>query len=173
MKCEKALKKTSSERISVKSKMIIDEHIAGCSYCQGQIASTDKVALLLTKQKQDSPYKGDRSSLLSNIRVYRDKKQKSILSRLSGFMPLEPASRRLAVAGVSFVILISAYLFTGDMQNGNSEQLANEGVDDTDFFIQEHALIQDSGLFGHGSFSQTFMGLSAQQSKFKFPNFKN
>ena len=173
MKCEKALKKTSSDRISVLSKKIIDEHIAGCSYCQGQIASSDKVALLLANQKDDSLKPGKRSSLLTNIRVYRDKKRKSILHRLAGLMPLEPAAKGLAIAGVSFAVLIGAYLFSSGMQLSNSARLANDGADDTDFFIQEHALTQDSGLFGHGSFSQTFMGLSAQQNKYKFPNYKN
>lgn len=173
MKCEKVLKKMSSERISVGSKNVIDEHIAGCSYCEGQIGSSDKIALLLAKQKQISTDSSGLSELLTGIRAYRDKKQKNILSRLSALMPLEPAAKRLVVAGASFAVLIAVYILAGDMQSSNSSQLANETVDDTDFFIQEHALTQDSELFGHGSFSQTFMGLSAQQNKFKYPNYKN
>lgn len=173
MKCNYALKKVFSERISVKLKQNIDDHISGCSYCQKQRVLSENTGKLLNDHKDGWNFLGDKLSLLRAVRQFREKREQKWWLRLSDKMPLEPANRRTLFAGATFAAALAIYFAFAVPGFENTEQLADDTFEDTDFYIQEHALTQDTDLFGQGSYSQVFLSLASANTKFKYPNNKN
>ena len=82
MKCEYVLKKMYSESISVRAKQEIDEHIAGCSYCQEQIESCEKVGELIRTQRLNTLAVPNRSALLQEIRRHHAKRHTGAVFQL-------------------------------------------------------------------------------------------
>lgn len=172
MKCEYVLKKMYSESISVRAKQEIDEHIAGCSYCQGQIESSENVGELIRAQRLNPPAIPDRSAFLHEIRQYRAKRHHN-WRRISDFLPLEPAYRRGVFVGAACCILLCAFLLVSIPIMDENAPVAIDDNEDIEYFLQEHALTQEADLFGHGAFSRTFISLTYTDSKIKYPNYNN
>ena len=162
-----------SESISVRAKQEIDEHIAECSYCQGQIESCEKVSELIKAQRLDPPEIPNRSALLHEIRQYHAKRQQNWRHRISGFLPLEPAYRRAVFVGAACCVLLCAFLLVSVPIMDENAPVAIDDNEDIEYFLQEHALTQEADLFGHGAFSRTFLSLTYTDSKIKYPNYNN
>jgi len=136
------------ESISVKLKQEIDEHIAHCSYCQGQLFADKKVKDLISNiesiKRDDSFWQ----KLFREIKLYRDKLSRSLIQRILDILPIEPVVRRTAVAGAACcaaVIFFAVAYITPIIQNGRN---IDEAREDIKFYLQEHEVLQDSGLFG-------------------------
>ena len=173
MKCKYALKKMYSESISVRMKQEIDEHIAGCSYCQSEIESSENLGELIRVQRLNPPAVQNRSALLHEIRLHREKRQKNWRRRISDLLPLEPAYRRVVFLGAACCVLLCAFLLVSIHVIDEDTMTANNDNDDIEYYLQEHALTKETDLFGQGAFSRTFISLSYSDSKIKYPNYNN
>jgi len=162
-----------SDSISVRAKQEIDEHIAGCSYCQGQIESCEKVGELIRTQRLNPPAIPNRSALLHEIRRHNAKRQQKWRRRISDFLPLEPAYRRGVLVGAACCVLLFAFLLISIPEMDKNDPLAIDDNENIEYYLQEHALARESDLFGQGAFSRTFVGLNYIDSKIKYPNYNN
>ena len=173
MKCEYVLKKMYSESISVRAKQEIDEHIAGCSYCQEQIESCEKVGELIRTQRLNTLAVPNRSALLQEIRRHHAKRQQKWRRRISDFLPLEPTYRRGVLVGAAWCVLVCIFLLISTPVLDDNTALAVDDNENIEYYLQEHALARESDLFGQGAFSRTFVGLNYIESKIKYPNYNN
>lgn len=146
MKCDTILKRMYSETVSIKGKKAIDDHISHCSYCQGQLKSESAVQRFLGGLNPVKRPETFWQKLLRDIREYRERKLESGWSVLH-ILPPEVSYKRIAVAAAACVtIAVSSTLYMA--QEFESAQLTNEVREEIEFYLLEHELATDDGLFG-------------------------
>ncbi len=153
MKCSYALKKHLKSNLSDSLKQKIDDHISTCPFCQEQLETSEKIGDLLGDRETVNRDETFWSSLLIEIKSFRERMEESWMDRINfSISSLFTSRTAFASAASAAVIFIMIAVFSVNIFK-NEDQIATDVNEELDYLIQEHFMIQQSEIFDHGTFS--------------------